>query len=148
MLHSDQASILFGAEAQRLDRLGAIAEREHLLPRKRDPNRALEANGREGGHEQLIIRPEPRTEGAPDIGRQDPHLVLGKPKHVAEVIVTVRSTLRFVVYGQASVALPHRRAPEALHGIVVLDRGAIFVPHPDGRARQGLLDIAAAGNLP
>ena len=85
-----------------MDRLRAVAEAEdHLLPRERNPDRALQADGGHRGQEQLILRPQPATEGAADEGRQDPHLVLGEAEDIAHVVVAVLRALRLVVDGQA-----------------------------------------------
>jgi hypothetical protein len=45
MLQRHQASIALSAQSQRLDRLRTIAEGEHLLPRERDSDRALQSKG-------------------------------------------------------------------------------------------------------
>ena len=111
-----------------------MAEAEdHLLPRKRDPDWALQGDGGHRGQEQLILRPQPAAEGAADEGRQDAHLVLGEAEDIAYIAVAVLRALRLVIDGQASVFVPNRRAAEALHGIMVLHRRAIFLRFPDWR---------------
>ena len=89
------------------------------------------------------MRPKPRAERTADEWRQHADLVLGEAKHVAHIAVGVLRALRLVVYGQASVALPNCRAAEALHGIMVLHRGAIFLLDARPGSRQGLVDFAA-----
>ena len=137
-------STLVGSQADGLNSLRSLAETEnHLLPRERDPDRAIQRDGGHRRQEQLILRPEPGAEGAADEGGHDAHLVLGEAEDIAHIAVAVLRALRLVIDGQAFVFVPTRRAAQAFHGIMVLHRRAIFVRFADRRLGQSLVGIAA-----
>ena len=99
-----QNSVPVGAERHGLNRGGAVAEGEHLLPGEHDANRALEFESSHHGEEELVLGAEARPEGAADEGRDDTDVVARESEDLHNVFLAVLGSLCLVVDRELAVA--------------------------------------------
>src|SRR4051812_21865867 len=79
---------------------------EHLLPGKYYPHRAFKFQGRHHSQKGLVLRAQARTKCATNIRTKHPDIVFVQIKNTHEVLLAVRSSLRFVIYRKFIAFLP------------------------------------------
>lgn len=85
MLQRLEGAVGSGAELHLLPGVGPVAEGEHLVARQHDPDRALEVERGHDGEKHLVLRAQPRAEGAADERRDHPDVVLREAEDVGDV---------------------------------------------------------------
>ena len=131
------------AERDLLDRVRAVAVAgEHLRARVDDLDRALQLAGRHRRQRRVVVRPQRRSEGPADEGRDDAHVLLGDAEARGQVRAHAVDLLR-LVEDRELVALPDGDGRVRLHRVVVLDGDAVLGLDLHRRAPHRLLGVAA-----
>lgn len=115
---------------------------EHLLPRQFEPDRALEPQRRHHRQEELVLRPQARTEAAADIRRDDADIVARQTEDRAHIGLAVLDALRLVVDGDLAVAMPDHGRGMRFHRVVMLGRDRVLGADADGCLCKSLDGVA------
>src|SRR5258708_523762 len=92
-----------GAELDALKHGRPVADPVHLLAAQHAPHRALQRARRQQPETRLVLRPQPRAEAAPHIGRHDAHVLGLHLEHAGDVALHVLHALGLVVDGELAV---------------------------------------------
>ena len=138
-------ALAIGAEAQPLDRRGAVAdEGEHLLPGCRELHRPPAELRGQRGDDHGRLRRALRAEAASDVRRDHPHAVGIEAEDLGDRVSRARGALVGVVDGELA-AFPARNRRVGLHRVVVLGGRLVGRVDRDLRAGERGVDVALVG---